>query len=114
VTAWDAVPCSACRQPVVWAFTAKGKRLALNPDPDPAGNQAAYRDHRPTWLTRQLKDGEEPFTWERRHMPHVATCTGLQRRTAPRAPQVPAVLPPNVIPITSARKGRHRRTREGQ
>jgi hypothetical protein len=90
--------CPACRTPVTWAFTKNGKLLALNPEPDPAGNQAAYRDHRPAWLTRQLKDGEDPYGFERRYMPHVATCTGAQQRKAP------AALPPNVIPIGRARK----------
>ena len=82
--------CQGCLNPVTWAFTKNGKRIALNPDPDPKGNQAAYRDARPAWLTRQLKDGEEPHGYERRYMPHVATC---------KKPRPPARLA-NVIPIS--------------
>lgn len=95
--------CGSCLKRVIWAFTQNGKLLALDPQPDPEGNQAAYRDHRPAWLTRQLKAGEEPFGWERRYMPHVATCAGPQQR---RAPKAPAELPANVIPITRGRKPR--------
>lgn len=93
--------CSACGKPVTWAFTVNGKRLALDPDPDENGNQAAYRDHRPAWLTRQLRDNEEPYGYERRHMPHVATCGGPQQR---RTPLAPAALPANVIPISRAKR----------
>lgn len=95
--------CAACRQPVIWALTERNKRMPLDPEPDPAGNQAAYRDGTGRWLARQLGEGSEPFAYERRLMPHVATCTGPQQR---RAPQAPAVLAPNVIPITSARRKR--------
>jgi hypothetical protein len=85
--------CALCRQHVTWALTVNRKWLALDPDPDPEGNQAAYRDHTQRWLTRQLKTGEEPHGWERRYMPHVATCP---------ARKPPPVLPQNVTPISSA------------
>lgn len=93
--------CTACHKAVIWAFTVNRKRIALDPEPDAKGNQAAYRDHRPAWLTRQLGGDQEPFGWERRYMPHVATCTGPQQRREPRSP---APLPANVIPISRARR----------
>lgn len=97
MSAW----CRACLKPVTWATTEAGKRLALNPRPDPAGNQAAYRDGTGRWLTRQLGKDARPFGWERRYMPHVATCTGEARTaTVSPLPQLPA----NVIPISRARR----------
>lgn len=95
--------CPQCRKPVVWAVTEAGKRLALDPGPNEDGNQAAYRDGTPaaTWHTRQLRKGQEPYRWERRYMPHVATCGKQQRQ-----PATPKQLPANVIPITRAKTRR--------
>jgi hypothetical protein len=95
---WPAPICRDCKEAVVWAVTAaNNKRLALNPDPDPAGNQAAYRDHTETFRTRQLGDKEEPQGFERRYMPHIATCEKRKQE------QAAARLPGNVIPIDRAR-----------
>ncbi len=30
--------CRSCHQPIVWAWTTKGKKLPLDPEPSPAGN----------------------------------------------------------------------------
>lgn len=92
--------CRTCLTPVLWATTEAGKRLALSPRPDPAGNQAVYRDGTGRWLTRQLAKDQEPFGYERRLMPHVATCTGEPGKATVR-PLVP--LPENV-PISRARR----------
>ena len=92
--------CGTCRKPVTWATTEAGKRLALSPRPDPNGNQAAYRDGTGRWLTRQLARDAKPYGWERRYMPHPATCAGEAQATV--RPLVP--LPANVIPITRARR----------
>jgi hypothetical protein len=89
--------CAACRSPLLWALTVNGKLLPLDPDPDPDGNQAAYRDGTGGWRTRQLKAGEEPFGYERRFMPHMATCKPQG------AAVVPLKLPQNVVPISAAR-----------
>ena len=94
--------CGACRKPVLWALTVNRKRIALDPGQDPAGNQAAYRDGTGRWLTRQLGKDAEPAGYERRFMPHVATCSGPQQRTATVSP-LPQ-LPSNVIPISRARR----------
>ena len=94
--------CPACHTRVLWAVTSvNSKRLMLNPKPDEAGNQAAYRDGLGTLRTRQLKDGEQPYGWEKRYMPHPATCTGPPP-LRPRHP-APVVLPVIVIPMTAAR-----------
>lgn len=91
--------CPSCRADIIWAITAARKRQPLNREPDPAGNTAAYRDGTGTWLARALKADEEPFGWERRYMPHAATCTSPPQRGRPPVAAVPAVLPPNVIPF---------------
>lgn len=44
--------CGSCLKRVIWAWTVNGKPFALDPAPDPAGNQAAYRDGTGRWLTR--------------------------------------------------------------
>lgn len=73
--------CGDCLQPIRWAVTAANtRRIALDPDPDPDGNQAAYPDEAGTLRTRQLRKGEDPLGFERRYMPHIATC----RRPRPK------------------------------
>jgi hypothetical protein len=91
--------CELCRTRIVWAITANGRRIPLDPGENADGNQAAYRDHTETMRTRQLRKDEEPLGFERRYMPHFATCP----KRKPAAPSsAPARLPANVIPITRA------------
>lgn len=97
--------CRQCLRGIVWARTVRGRPLALDPSPDARGNQAAYRDAAGTWRTRQLKQGEEPAAYERRMMPHPATCTG-HREQLPSSQLPPRQLPDNVIPITRAARRR--------
>lgn len=86
-----------CGQRLLWARTVNNRSVALNPVQDPDGNQAAYRDGTGTWLTRQLKDGEEPYGYERRLMPHVATCPREKERRE-QAKQAKQPVPENVVP----------------
>ena len=99
--------CPDCREPVIWALTVNRKRLALDPEPHPDGNQAAYRNHTETWLTRQLRRGEEPLGYERRFMPHIATCA--KREPKPRAALALVGLPSNVIPFRRTTRRPHNR-----
>lgn len=100
--------CLRCGARVRWAVTAANNQpMPLNWDQDPAGNQAAYYDGTATLRTRQLKDGQEPYGYERRYMPHAATCVKPGEQPPPRPP-VP-VLPSNVTPITAAPSLRRRR-----
>ena len=96
--------CGLCRAPVLWALTANRKRIPLDPEPDPDGNQAAYRDGTGGWRTRQLGEGQEPAGYERRMMPHFATCTKRQEGRA----QLAVVTAPNVIDLAAARRQRRR------
>jgi hypothetical protein len=102
VTGQRLLPCRRCRQPVLPARTERGRRIALDPEPDPGGNQAAFQDSDGTWKTRQFGPGSDPpWDWETVYMPHVATCSPTA------APVVPvASLPKNVTPITAARSVR--------
>ena len=86
-----------CGQRILWARTVNNRPIALNPVPDPEGNQAVYRDGTGTWLTRQLRDGEEPYGYERRLMPHVATCP-LEKERRARAKEARQPVPENVVP----------------
>ncbi|MFI9005084.1 hypothetical protein [Streptomyces sp. NPDC053541] len=87
------VPCPSCGQPIRWAVTAAGRRQALNPDPDAAGNSAAYTDGTGRLRVRALtteRPALEHAEW--RAMPHAATCTRPRpRRSVPR--QTPGVRP---------------------
>ena len=89
--------CRTCLRPVLIARTEAHNRLfLLDPEPDPAGNQAAFKDPQDLWRTRQLGKDDRPYSFETRHMPHLVTCPGQQK------PRAPAALPPNVIPISRA------------
>jgi hypothetical protein len=90
--------CFRCEEEVTWAWTVNGKMLALNPAPDENGNQAAHRDVRGAWVTRQVGKNGKLAGFERRYMPHVATCPQRQRKAANAMPRA------KVIPVT--RKGR--------
>src|SRR3546814_13593483 len=70
--------CHDCRRPILWTITEAGKRLAVDPVPDSAGNTAVWRDG--TGTTRSRRPSSElPLTgWERLHMPHVPTCPARQ------------------------------------
>ena len=95
------VPCRRCQKPVLPARTERGKWIALDPKPDPKGNQAAWEDSDGTWKTRQLSPASDPpWGFEKVHMPHVATCKP-QEAVVPARP-----LPPNVTPIGAARSRR--------
>jgi hypothetical protein len=81
--------CDKCRAPVLWALTAMGKRMPLNPQPDPDGNAAAYRDGTGRWRARVLHKDEHPLGYERRYMPHFATCPARARQQAGPAKVLP-------------------------
>lgn len=97
--------CRTCRRPILIAVTAAGRMQPLNPDPDPAGNVALYRDASGTWRAR-VPNAELPaLPYERVHMPHAATCKGAPTRAQP------AALPAGVVSLAEHRRTRRKRTR---
>ncbi|MEU3162224.1 hypothetical protein ACPCAJ_21260 [Streptomyces griseoincarnatus] len=94
------IPCRDCRRPILWTITEAGKRLAVDPDPDPAGNTAVRCDGTGAWRSRRPTQELPLMGWERLHKPHVATCP---KRTVQQA------LPIGVTSLAAHR--RKRRTR---
>lgn len=78
--------CPRCLQAVLWCVTAANRvPLAVQPQADPAGNQAIRRDHTGRWLVRQLtRDRPVPEHDEVLHMPHVTVCPAPRRAPAAR------------------------------
>lgn len=95
----DVVLCDDCRTARIrWALTARGRRQAVDAEPNAAGNLAAYRDGTGTLRVRVLtaeRDRLEGLEWQA--MPHVATCARPRPRPAP-----------------SSRPGRRAAVRHGQ
>jgi len=98
--------CAVCGSEVLWTVTEAGKRLAVDPRPDEAGNTTAYRDGLGVWRSRRPSPELPIAPWERLYMPHAATC-----RTAKTAEAVtvPPVLPPGVADLAAHRRARGRR-----
>ncbi|MCU1679239.1 MAG: hypothetical protein JWM93_3997 [Frankiales bacterium] len=71
----------ACRAEIVFAKTAMGKNMPLNPErydaDDETANVAVYRDHTGQLVARVLRKGEQPERYEWRAMPHFATCVAM-------------------------------------
>ncbi|WP_051779347.1 hypothetical protein [Streptomyces sp. NRRL S-241] len=85
----EVTACDSCGERIRWTVTAAGRRQAVNADPNPLGNIAAYRDGVGTLRSRGLTtERPDVETYERRYMPHAATCpaprTGRSGRAAPR------------------------------
>lgn len=98
--------CRTCRKPVLRAVTQAGRIQDLNPEPDPAGNTAVYRDAPGTWRARRPTTDDPVHPWERIHMPHAATCTGVPPLMPTR--HSPAVLPEGVVSLAAHRRKRHK------
>ncbi|MFJ5638694.1 hypothetical protein [Streptomyces sp. NPDC093223] len=95
--------CRDCRRPVLWTTTEAGKRLAVDPEPDPQGNAAVWRDGTGTTRSRRPSD-ELPLTgWERLYMPHVATCPARVQQLA-----LPGPLPAGVTSLDAHRRKKRR------
>lgn len=101
----DRSDCTSCERPIYWAITENAKRQPIDAEPDPAGNLAVYRDALGVLRSRVLGDGEQPEPWEKRAMPHHATCTHADEHRRGRR-KAPKQLPPNVIRLDDRRKRR--------
>lgn len=93
--------CSSCKADIMWARTSHGKRMPIDPEPRPEGNLAVYRDHMGQIRARTLGEGQEPETYERRAMPHFATCPNIDRDR-----KKTDGTPDNVVDIRTARRAR--------
>lgn len=79
---WDPAPrprtdhgtCGKCARPVLWAKTRNNATIPLDPEPNDAGNQAGARDVHGTMRVHVITDEDRQEGWERRYMPHMATC----------------------------------------
>lgn len=80
-----------CRRTVLVTWTERGRRLAVDPAPDPAGNVAVYRDGTGRWKSRSLsgRDAMQVLAHERIFMPHVATSPSCH--PAPPAATLPGL-----------------------
>jgi hypothetical protein len=92
--------CRDCARPIRWTRTEAGRLLAVDPEPDPAGNTAVWRDGTGAVRSRRPTDELPLCGWERLHMPHAASCP---------AAQTALPLPPGVTRLADHR--RNRRTR---
>lgn len=82
ISDWDVQPCPTCAARIRWTVTAAARRLAVNADPDPTGNQAVHRDAVGRLRSRGLSTDRptlEGAEW--RAMPHAATCAAPRPRT---------------------------------
>ncbi|MFF5984381.1 hypothetical protein ACFY78_36620 [Streptomyces olindensis] len=92
--------CRDCRRPVLWTTTEAGKRLAVDPEPNPTGNAAVWRDGTGAVRSRR-PTAELPLNgWERLHLPHVATCPARAQQLA---------LPAGVTSLAAHRRKRRPR-----
>jgi hypothetical protein len=98
--------CRHCGADVLWAITAKGRKMPVDPEPRPDGNLAVYRDHlgqlRCRVVTRSISGEMTMESYERPAMPHAATCPGKM----PAPPKKP--LPEGVASLGRARDARRR------
>jgi len=86
-------PCRRCAAPVIWTVTDAGRRLAVDPEPDPEGNTAVLRDQAGTVRSRRPNPELPLQPWEDLYMPHIATCLHSGRNiTASRLPDGVASL----------------------
>lgn len=91
--------CTACGAPIRWTVTEGRKRLAVDAEPNPAGNTAVSRDGRGTWLSRRPTEELPLAPYEKLHMPHPATCKGRQQ-------EMPLTSCLGVIRLEDRRRGR--------
>lgn len=98
--------CSRCGQAIRWSLTEAGRRQPLNPEPDPTGSVVARLGDRATWLSRVPTAELPQAPFERRFMPHAATCAATQpvQDTLPLAVERP--LPAGVASLTAHRRNR--------
>lgn len=85
----DIRTCGTCLAPIVWTLTDAGKKMPVDAEEDPAGNQAVYKDDTGTIRSRALNGAASielrPHEWRAR--PHFASCAAPPLRAPRAAPQ---------------------------
>jgi hypothetical protein len=69
--------CRSCGQPIVWAVTRDGKRMPVDPDPDPEGNLVLTANLLGDHLVVPVADlerGGAPIVDSDRRVSHFASC----------------------------------------
>ncbi|MFD4397244.1 hypothetical protein [Kitasatospora sp. NPDC058478] len=94
--------CALCLETVRTTITQAARRQLVNPEPDVQGNVVARLDHTGTWRSRVPTDDRPQEPYERRFMPHAATCS-----RAPR-PVSQTRLPEGVASLDAQRRRRER------
>lgn len=80
--------CRACRAAVLVTLTESGRRLLVDPEPEPErGNTALHRDHLGVLRSRRITAERPVMPWERVYVPHPATCP--DRNGPPAQPALP-------------------------
>ena len=90
--------CSACGAAIVWAVTAKGKRMPVDPEPvvggnlvlELAGSGAIVRVQTAAEKAEAAAVGKVLGT---RYVSHFATCPAAARFRKPKAPAAPELKP---------------------
>lgn len=86
---------------MLWVRMPSGANMPVDPVPDEAGNVAAMRDGRGVWVGRVMRKNESDEPYEKRFMPHRATC---QRAMGGAREQ--AIASGAVIDLDARRQGR--------
>jgi hypothetical protein len=90
--------CSKCGGSMTWGRTYPGGKpmpidVEVYATDDEKANLAAYKDATGRLNVRVLKAGEQPEPYERRRMPHFATCAARLEAAAARRGEVENVIP---------------------
>lgn len=93
--------CVDCRRPIRWGVTTNGRRQPVDLGEDEDGNVAVYRDGTGTLRIRALGADGTPAPYERRAMPHAASCPA-------KAPARPVVRRDGAVDLAAARDRRRR------
>ncbi len=104
------MPVVRCSCPLLMATVTSEKdgqvkvsRMPLDPQPNPLGNVAAYKDASGRIQARVLKKGEVPASHERVYMPHFATCPVLRQQQERAKALREAAVDPVVVPFRRRR-----------
>ena len=115
------VTCRECGKPVVFARVSNktGKppgSMPLNPDPDPGGNVAVYKDVTGRLVARVVGKGGPCLGYEQLMMPHFATCEkrDTSLKSGSKTGTSPGVTSLDAWREALAARGRAARNRRGR